>query len=437
MSDLPEQAVQSFPKGDYISPNFVLVKPDSSFPNMTLGAPGDSPWPYLRREIPHNWYVDRRYPQMGFLNRDEAHILYNTALQFQGMKALEIGCWLGWSACHLALAGVELDVIDPILQKPEFYESVSGSLKHANILDRVRLTPGGSPEKVHELAEASSGPWALIFIDGNHDAPGPLEDAKACELYAAEDALILFHDLASPDVAQGLAYLKQQGWQTRIYQTMQIMGVAWRGHVKPVDHQPDPTVRWQLPAHLWDCSTDPLPAVEPSLTHYQAELDRLRVTLQTTQAELWQLRGTKEWTDHHLNEIYAELEQSKLAFYKTEAEASLYQSQVQQYQGYLDQANSYIEQFKAELEQSQIQASHLQQQLQQAESQLVDFQAQLTSSQARMQRKQERIERLSNSLQQAKDEQKQLYERITAMESSKFWKARSAWMKIKRLTRPQ
>jgi glycosyltransferase involved in cell wall biosynthesis/predicted O-methyltransferase YrrM len=238
------------PLGDYVSPGFSIIRPDQAFSNMIVGDTKNCSWPYLRREILHNWYVDKRQPTVGFLSRDEAHILYNTALKFKGKRALEIGCWLGWSACHLALAGVELDVVDPLLGRPEFYESVSSSLRAAGVLDSVNLIPGYSPQKVEELAAQFQHKWSLIFIDGNHDAPGPLNDAIACEQLAEVDALILFHDLASPDVAQGLEYFKRKGWHTMVYQTMQIMGVAWRGNVEPVRHQPDPKVKWCLPEYL-------------------------------------------------------------------------------------------------------------------------------------------------------------------------------------------
>ncbi len=238
------------PVGDYVSPGFSIILPDQSFPNMIVGDTSACSWPYLRREVPHNWYVDKRLPNVGFVSRDEAHILYNTALKFKGKRALEIGCWLGWSACHLALAGVELDVVDPLLARPDFHETVRNSLRSASVLDAVNLVAGYSPQKVEELATQLQCKWSLIFIDGNHEAPGPLNDAVTCEQLAEEDALILFHDLASPDVAQGLDYLKQQGWQTLVYQTMQIMGVAWRGNVEPVKHYPDPEICWILPAHL-------------------------------------------------------------------------------------------------------------------------------------------------------------------------------------------
>ncbi|ABA20489.1 conserved hypothetical protein [Trichormus variabilis ATCC 29413] len=243
---------ESFPPGDYVSSGFSTIQPDSCFPNMILGNRYDSLWFYLRRNIAHNFYVDQRRQEVGFVSRDEAHILYNTALKFQGKKALEIGCWMGWSACHLALGGVELDVIDPMLAEQLFNESVTESLKLAGVKESVNLIPGYSPQKVEEIANQFQRKWSLIFIDGHHEAPAPLNDAIICEQLAEPDALILFHDLASPDVGQGLDYLKEKGWNTMVYQTMQIMGVAWRGNVEPVIHQPDANIDWQLPPHLQD-----------------------------------------------------------------------------------------------------------------------------------------------------------------------------------------
>ena len=243
-----------FAAGDYVSPGLKIILPDAYFPNMIVGDPQTCQWPYLRREIPHNWYVDRRAPSVGFLSRDEAHILYNIALQFKGKKALEIGCWLGWSACHLALAGVQLDVIDPLLEKEDIRQSVidsiQGALNASGVQTSVELIPGYSPQRVEEFAAQFNRKWSLIFIDGEHGGDGPLNDAIVCEKFAEEDAIILFHNLTAPDVAKGLDYLKQRGWHTVIYQTMQIMGAAWRGNVEPLKHQPDPSVSWNLPAHL-------------------------------------------------------------------------------------------------------------------------------------------------------------------------------------------
>lgn len=64
--------------------------------------------------------------------------------------------------------------------------------------------------------------------------------------------MVLFHDLVYPAVAEGLRYFKEKGWKIRIYHTQQIMGVAWRGNVAPVEHKPDPTISWNIPDHLLD-----------------------------------------------------------------------------------------------------------------------------------------------------------------------------------------
>lgn len=241
----------TFPDGDYVSPGLEKVRPDRCFPNMIAGDRARSDWPWLRREIPHNWYVDRRQPAVGFVSRDEAHILYNTARRHVGAPALEIGCWLGWSACHLAQGGVKLDVVDPLLADPEIYSSVRGSLTAAGVFERTTLIPGASPARTLELAGLFQRTWNLFFIDGNHDAPGPLADAKAVAAIAPRDALVLFHDLAALAVAEGLALFRALGWHTLLYQTMQIMGVAWRGAMQPIAHRPDPRVNWPaMPEHL-------------------------------------------------------------------------------------------------------------------------------------------------------------------------------------------
>lgn len=253
---LAYESRSALPAGDYVSPNFALVMPDREFPEKILGDRNACPWLYLRREVPHNWYVDRRIPTWGFVSRDEASILYNTALLFRGKKVLEIGCLMGWSACHLALAGIELDVVDPLLTNPEVFASVQTSLVGANPASveaqgngRIVMVAEASPEAVHKLAR-HRGEWSLFFIDGDHEGDAPLRDTMACEQYAAADAAMLFHDLSSPAVAAGLFYLHQRGWKVKLYHTAQIMGVAWRGNVEPVHHIPDPNVNWTIPDHL-------------------------------------------------------------------------------------------------------------------------------------------------------------------------------------------
>lgn len=239
-----------FTDKDYTSPGLRVVVPDAHFPRMRVGDRQQHPWKYLRREVPHHWYVDERFPLMGFMNRDEATILHNIALQFNGRAALEIGAWLGWSTCHLALAGVRLDVIDPAHADPDFRAIVEGSLAGCGVSANVKLNAARSPEGIEALAAGRVEKWSLFVVDGDHEGSAPARDVRACLPHAAEDCAFVLHDLTSPAVAEGLRLLEREGFRVLLYQTQQIMGLAWRGRVQPVEHMPDPEVPWQLPHHL-------------------------------------------------------------------------------------------------------------------------------------------------------------------------------------------
>lgn len=246
MTHVMPETPDAWPLRDYVSPGLRAVRPDEAFPHMRAGDALHHPWKYLRRDVPHVWYADERHPLMGFLNRDEATLLHNIALQFAGKPALEIGSWLGWSTCHLALAGVTLDVIDPAHDDPAFRAIVAESLERCGVADRVRLHGGRSPETIGQLG----GRWSLFFIDGDHEAPAPARDAVACLPFATDDCAFVFHDVAAPAVAAGLLALRDRGFHVVLYQTAQIMALAWRGNVVPLLHHPDPDVAWQVPPHL-------------------------------------------------------------------------------------------------------------------------------------------------------------------------------------------
>lgn len=462
----PEQPL-NFPPGDYVSPGFQTINPDRCFPEMLLGNPADCLWPFLRREIPHNWYVDARYPAVGFLNRDEAHIIYNSALMFRGKRALEIGCWMGWSACHIALAGLELDVIDPVLEKPEFFESVRDSLKRAGVLSSVRLIPGFSPEKVAEITRQENCRWSFMFIDGNHESPGPLNDARMCERFAEDDALMLFHDLSSPCVAEALDYMQRKGWNVMIYHTMQLMAVAWRGNVEPVLHQPDPRVCWQTPSHLQSFRSDlerSLSEVNPSLETLkttldgmQTALDWLRLQLKASQEEVWQLQGEKGWFESELHQAkgrLAQLEQAQDKLTQTQAQLEQAQTQIEQMSihqsaiqlklqqnngviAYLRQqvdngVSIYLQQQIIQAEQAQQIQIETEQKVQSLQAELQQAHTQIASLDANLTVKRERLQHRKANLDSRRSELDQALGRIAAMETSKFWKMRRLWFNIKR-----
>jgi hypothetical protein len=372
MRQLATQAREARPKlpeNDYVSPGLVSIMPDAAFPNLMIGDTSAITWPYLRSWVEHNWYTDRLHPHAGFINRDEAAILYNAGLLFAGKDCLEIGCWRGWSAVHLALAAGRLDVVDPILAEPEFFNAVTQSLHSAGVHGNVRLFAAPSPAAVDQLAQQEQKQWSLIFIDGDHEGDAPKRDAQAVMRRAAPDAMVLFHDLASPFVAAGLHELRNAGWHTMVYQTMQIMGVAWRGNVEPVVHVPDPNICWTLPAHLagytvsnWRRRAAPSSAGWAGMSEagrYQAAMRRAQAAEDAAEA----LRNAQAATQAAWQDAAAQLsaaEQSRIALeterdtlkagyqdavaqvhaaaLRLEAEATAHQTALGQLSAYLDVA---------------------------------------------------------------------------------------------------
>src|SRR5437667_7670619 len=300
------------PTGDYVSEGLEVVIPDACFPNMVIGDKAHHPWPYLRREVGHNWYCDRRGPEVGFLNRDETTLLYNLALQFRGKPALEVGAWMGWSTCHLALAGLSLDVIDPVFSTPDNAASVRESLAAAGVLAFVRLHATASPDGVRKLAELHGGQWNFFFIDGDHEGDGPERDARECLRHAAEDAMIVFHDLVSPHIERGLDVFRREGWNVILYQTLQIMGVAWRGDARPVTHVPDPAVAWNVPLHLakYRISGNSVDAevsrLSQRLVLADLEISRLEREITARDAEVGRLHGEVATRDVEIERLHAE-----------------------------------------------------------------------------------------------------------------------------------
>jgi hypothetical protein len=240
---------------DYHAPGLKRAQLLGCFPELVARDAEEIDWAYLRREVPHIWRSDaraRRQPNTGAISLEEAELLYNNALPFAGKRGIEVGCHYGWSTAHLVKAGLLLDVVDPALGDDHHHDAVTTSLTKVGGPGTFSLWPGFSPGIIKAVSASSPAAYSFAFIDGQHEGPSPRRDAEAVAEEMAADACIMFHDLTSPYVAAGLAALADSGWKTGIYNTMQVMGVAWRGRFKPVRHVADPNVPWPRLSHLSD-----------------------------------------------------------------------------------------------------------------------------------------------------------------------------------------
>lgn len=230
---------------DYIPPG--VNPPDllGLFPDAQAENPWNIRWPYLRPQVPHVWRSDRRNDTpyaTGNASVEEAACLYELARQFAGKRGIEIGSHYGWTAAHLLAAGLILDCVDPEFQRALRLRQVSEALDKVATTGSYRLWGGFSPAALPEIRASRPDPWSFAFIDGSHDAPGPADDARGVLPFLADDAVVVFHDMTSPDVAAGLSVFREAGFSTRLINTMQILGVAWRGDVRIFDHVQDENI---------------------------------------------------------------------------------------------------------------------------------------------------------------------------------------------------
>lgn len=191
------------------------------------------------------------------------------------------------------------------------------------------------------------------------------------------------------------------------------------------------------------------------------ELEQLQVQHRQTQLELGQTHTALEYsqiqlqqTQEHAHNLEAALEHSQIQFQQTQThvrnlEATLEHSQIQlqetrEHTRYselaLQEAQAQLQQIETELEQLQSQLTEAQDELAGVHDhltlthcQLQHSQSQLHEAKAVSQHKQGRIKLLRAKLEQKELEKEQFRVRITAMESSKFWQIRTAWVKFKRL----
>ena len=238
---------------DYVPPGFTDPKLLGLFPQAAPMNPWIVRWKYLRPVAPHIFRTDSRRedgPYIGYSSYEEALCLHNLAAMFKGKRGLEIGSHYGWTSAHLRAAGLRMDHVDIAFADPEREAQVRKALDAVDSDQPYKIWSDPSPGCVDTVAASDPDPWSFAFIDGYHEAPAPAQDARAVLPHMAEDAVTVFHDLTSPDVCAGLDIFRDAGWNVMLWNTMQVLGIAWRGNVTLPNHVPDPNVARLFQPHL-------------------------------------------------------------------------------------------------------------------------------------------------------------------------------------------
>lgn len=178
-------------------------------------------------------------PECTFFTHDEAAILFCIAKQIRGTW-VDIGSRLGWTAAHLMAAGCSVMAVDPEYKQPKFFKRFQ-----QNIRGLSGFCMPYSQTSSEFIAYKSDSKFDGFVIDGNHDAPEPLNDARGCLSLAKPDCVMVFHDLKGQPIRDAVEFLVSEGFSVKEYVTPNGVAVCWRGcsgFVAPV-HVPDPAVR--------------------------------------------------------------------------------------------------------------------------------------------------------------------------------------------------
>jgi predicted O-methyltransferase YrrM len=173
--------------------------------------------------------------ECGYVSAQEARLLYAIAASRMPGRWIELGSHTGWSAAHVAAAGWYVTAVDPRFAEPDFRRRASENLDRAGASGRVVLTASTSEERLTQSQEKRLH-FSGAFVDGDHEHP--LRDAQLLLPWLSEQAVVVFHDHVGQPVRDAVAWLAEQGFHVRVYDTSREMAVCWRGGWEPPELQP-------------------------------------------------------------------------------------------------------------------------------------------------------------------------------------------------------
>ncbi len=171
-----------------------------------------------------------QHENVGFWSRGEAQLLRWVAWEMRG-HWLDIGAHTGWTASNLVIGDAKSVVsIDPMFSDRGFYQRFAENVGFELAAGRIMPWAGLSRDffKSSILSDFSG-----VIIDGDHESPNPENDARNCFGRLAERAVVLLHDFRGPGPWAAGEYLEKQGMQYKIYGSVHMVGVFWRGEFAP------------------------------------------------------------------------------------------------------------------------------------------------------------------------------------------------------------
>jgi hypothetical protein len=199
--------------------------------------------PVYKTLMGHDMPSDPDYdPNCGYWTHDEAAILSAilSDIRFTGKEAVDIGCRFGWTSKIINWnTNAFVACVDPGLQQQKHFERFwvnTGFPAYWTFAETAASF----------LRHPRTMKYSIFVIDGNHDEPEPLNDARGALANAAEECVIFLHDFWGRPIQDAAAFLCSVGFNCKVYRTPNGVACCWRGFDgwKPPEHLADVLINW-------------------------------------------------------------------------------------------------------------------------------------------------------------------------------------------------
>jgi hypothetical protein len=192
-----------------------------------MGVPIGSDW----QDKPEGDPVFDLYRTCGFWSKAESRMLLTVAEQFGG-DWIEIGAHSGWCTTVLTVANDmrgRIVAIEPMFSRPDWYSRFAENTGLAMAGGLVMPWAGRSDQYFAVWDGGGGRTFDGALIDGDHVAPCPLNDARNVFDRLNERAVVLLHDFRGPAVWDAAKYLVDRGMNFKVYPSVHMVCVCWRG----------------------------------------------------------------------------------------------------------------------------------------------------------------------------------------------------------------
>lgn len=200
-----------------------------------MGVPIGSDW----QDKPADDPVFGLYRTCGFFSEGEIELLSSVARQFRGTW-LEIGAHTGWCTSVLVGHQIEVVAVEPMFSAGGWEQRFRDNVGAPEGL----VSPWGVTSETYFKCRTLGQSFDGCLIDGDHEAPAPLNDAKGCFERLNERGVIILHDFRGGPVWDATKWLIDQGMNFRLYPSVHMIAVCWRGEFDPPPDIQEGDVDW-------------------------------------------------------------------------------------------------------------------------------------------------------------------------------------------------